>query len=256
MRPLHFGITGGARPWLPELARALTDAGYMGAWANDTPGHAALDALRGLAAGEARLALGIGVVSLSDHDPAEVAVAIRAVALPADRLILGLGSGRSASVSLVRDGIAALRGALPGVRLAVAALGPRMCELGGEVADLVLLNWAAPARVAWARERIAAGAARSGRPMPVVAGYVRVAVGEGADERLRAELERYAAAPAYRRAFEAQAGIPGVAAAAATGARAQLAPYRAALDVCVVRALPAGDRLVDWLAVARAVADL
>jgi hypothetical protein len=35
---------------------------------------------------------------------------------------------------------------------------------------------------------------------------------------------------------------------------AALAPYRQALDTCVVRGLPAGDDLNDWLAIARAAA--
>jgi hypothetical protein len=37
--------------------------------------------------------------------------------------------------------------------------------------------------------------------------------------------------------------------------REGLAAYRALLDVCVVRALPDGDGIGDWLRVAEAAAD-
>ena len=247
---LAFGITGGARPWLGELASALADLGYDAAWANDTPGHSGIAAVQGLAEAHG-LELGIGVVSVADHPPAAIVASVRASGVARSRLILGVGSGGSRSLGLVRDGVAALRPELPGVRLAVAALGPRMCELAGEIADVVLLNWATPGRIAWARERVAAGAARAERAMPIVAGYVRVAVGRGAASRLAAERNRYARIPSYARMFEAEGGAPGIAAESGRVVAA-LAPYREALDICVVRGLPAADTLGSWLAVAEA----
>lgn len=132
-----------------------------------------------------------------------------------------------------------------------------MCTLGGEIADLVLLNWAFPDRIAWARERIAAGAAAVERPTPRVAGYVRMAVGPDALPRLTAEADRYRGRPRpYARLFDAQQtsarGVPGVAAAQRAEAVALLAPYRAALDSCVVRALPAEAGAAGWLEIAEA----
>ncbi|MEO8510337.1 MAG: LLM class flavin-dependent oxidoreductase [Chloroflexota bacterium] len=248
-RSLGFGITGGARPWLGELASALAGFGYDGAWANDTPGHSGIEALAGLS-GASMLDLGIGVVSLANHPPASVAASVRTSGVPPARLILGVGSGGSSSLTLMREGVAALRGELPGVRLAVAALGPRMSELAGEVADVVLLNWATPPRIAWARERIAAGASRGERHMPVVAAYVRVAVGEGAGARLATERDRYARIPSYARMFEAAGGAAGIAFEKATDLAEALGPYREALDVCVVRGLPQRDSLEEWLAIA------
>ena len=47
-------------------------------------------------------------------------------------------------------------------------------------------------------------------------------------------------------------GVPGIAAADPAEVPALLAPYREALDNCVVRALPAGDAPEDWLAIAEA----
>lgn len=247
---LAFGITGGDRPWLGALGRSLESLGYDGAWANDTPGNSGVAAVRGLA-GASRLDLGIGVVSLADHPAPSVASSILESGVAPSRLILGVGSGGSRSLALVRSGVADLRRELPGVRLAVAAIGPRMCELAGEIGDVVLLNWATPARIAWARERVAAGAARAERQVPVVAGYVRVAVGPGAASRLAAERGRYARFPSYARMFDAEGGAPGIAAASGPAAR-EVAPYREALDICVVRGLPEADTLESWLAIAEA----
>jgi hypothetical protein len=85
--------------------------------------------------------------------------------------------------------------------------------------------------------------------MPAVAAYVRVAVGRGAQERLAAERDRYARIPSYARMFEAEGGAPGIGAESGSVVAA-LAPYREALDICVVRGLPAADDLESWLAVA------
>ena len=67
---------------------------------------------------------------------------------------------------------------LPPAPVYLAALGPQMLRLAGEVADGVLLNWATPERIALSRERIDAGAARAGRdpgtvPMTM---YIRVCI--------------------------------------------------------------------------------
>src|ERR1700683_189371 len=45
----------------------------------------------------------------------------------------------------------------------LAALGPQMLRLAGEIADGVLLNWATPERIAVSRELVDAGSARGGR---------------------------------------------------------------------------------------------
>jgi hypothetical protein len=84
-------------------------------------------------------------------------------------------------------------------------------------------------------------------------------VGPDARERLAAEASRYAQRPrSYARLFaEQDAGErdwPGVAASDADDVPGLLQPYRAALDTCVVRALPAGDELTDLVAVAVAAA--
>lgn len=244
-------------PELAVICPALEALGYDELWANDGRGRSGLGTLVAAGGNASRLDLGVGVVPLSERTPASIAEEVRQAALSRDRLWLGVGTGSGSSLAVVRDGVAALRALLPGVRLAVSALGPRMCFLGGEIADLVLLNWAFPERIAWARERIADGAAHAGRPMPQVAAYVRVAIGPDAEERLRAEANRYGGRPRpYARLFDEQEvavrGVPGIAAGEAVSVPELLAPYRAALDSCIVRGLPAGDAPEDWLAIAEA----
>jgi alkanesulfonate monooxygenase SsuD/methylene tetrahydromethanopterin reductase-like flavin-dependent oxidoreductase (luciferase family) len=79
------------------------------------------------------------------------------------------GWPRSASLGLA---------GLPPAPVYLAALGPQMLRLAGEVADGVLLNWATPERIAVSREQVDAGAARAGRdpgtvPMTM---YIRVCI--------------------------------------------------------------------------------
>ena len=65
----------------------------------------------------------------------------------------------------------------------LGALGPKMLELSGELADGASLNWCTPEQIAWSRERIADGAARVGRdPSEVnVAEYIRICVDDDVD---------------------------------------------------------------------------
>jgi len=69
-------------------------------------------------------------------------------------------------------------GGLPAVPVYLAALGPQMLRLAGEVADGALLNWATPDRITTSRRLVAEGAARAGRaPASVpLTMYVRVCV--------------------------------------------------------------------------------
>jgi alkanesulfonate monooxygenase SsuD/methylene tetrahydromethanopterin reductase-like flavin-dependent oxidoreductase (luciferase family) len=80
---------------------------------------------------------------------------------------------------------------LPPAPVYLAALGPQMLRLAGEVADGALLNWATPERIAVSRERIDAGAARAGRDpgsVPITM-YIRVCV----DDDVAAAREAFGA---------------------------------------------------------------
>jgi alkanesulfonate monooxygenase SsuD/methylene tetrahydromethanopterin reductase-like flavin-dependent oxidoreductase (luciferase family) len=255
-----FGITAARRPDAALLGRELERLGYAELWANDTRRGDGLVTLADSAAHADRLRLGVGVIALSDQAPERIADRVASAEIPPERLTLGVGSGASASLTLVREAVDELRRRLPGHAIGVAAVGPRMAQLAGETADAVIANWALPDRLRFVRERVAEGAAAAGRPTPRLVAYVRTAIGPGADERLGVEMARYSRFGAhYARAFEAQPDtLVGVAVESgeADAVAAALAPYRAEVDTVVVRGLPAGDTVDEWLAVARAASPL
>jgi alkanesulfonate monooxygenase SsuD/methylene tetrahydromethanopterin reductase-like flavin-dependent oxidoreductase (luciferase family) len=138
--------------------------------------------------------------------------------LTGGRFILGIGTGGAytpqfrqmwnmrgtSTLALMRDYLVTIKGLLAGetvtydgqsvtyqgARLTIdppprtpvylGALGPEMCRLAGELADGVSLNWCSADQVAWSRERVAEGAAKSGRdPAGVnICEYIRVCVDE------------------------------------------------------------------------------
>ena len=163
------------------------------------------------------LTTGIGVSPVLYRTPIAFAMSGGTVSqLTEGRFIMGIGAGgayrprtrqtlglpRLSTLALMRDYLVTVRqlvaGAevnyqgevvtLQGVKLAInpaprtpvylGALGPEMLRLGGELADGVCLNWCTPEQIAWSRERIAEGAARSKRdPSSVqVVEYIRVCV--------------------------------------------------------------------------------
>ena len=80
--------------------------------------------------------------------------------------------------------MAALRAELS-TRIVVAALGPKMCRLAGEVADGVLLNWLTPEYARQSADIVREGAAAARRPAPTIYAYVRLALGAAAPPRGR-----------------------------------------------------------------------
>ena len=248
---LHAGV---APDVIRAAAREAEAAGYDSFWVNYPGPIDGLAALALAAAETTRLALGVGVVPLHTHGPGRIAADVRRHALPVDRLLLGVGSPNPASLARVRAGIAALRAELP-VRLVVAALGPRMCRLAGEVADGVLFNWLTPEHALRSAEWVRAGAEAAGRPVPRLAAYVRVALGPEGAAQLEEEGRRYAGFPAYADHF-ARMGVPvsatGVAAASEIDVPEALARWERALDDVVVRAITAHDTVDETLALVRA----
>jgi alkanesulfonate monooxygenase SsuD/methylene tetrahydromethanopterin reductase-like flavin-dependent oxidoreductase (luciferase family) len=156
----------------------------------------------------------------------------------------------------MREALPALREAIPGVRLVLAAMGPKMCALAGSGFDGAFFNWMLPDFAARAREHVHAGARDAGREPPPVFGYVRTAVGDDAGERLAKEESFYRDLhEGYRSHFTRLAeplGTVGVAAADREQADTELGRYEA-LDVVVVRAL-ASASLEAMSAVAEAAA--
>jgi alkanesulfonate monooxygenase SsuD/methylene tetrahydromethanopterin reductase-like flavin-dependent oxidoreductase (luciferase family) len=240
-----FAVFAGIAPQVIRAAGRTAEAlGYDSFWVNHPGRTDGLAALAAAAAETRRIALGIGVVPLHSRGPDSIAEGVRAHALPVPRLLLGVGSAGPGALGRVRDGAAALRARVPGVRLIVAALGPRMCRLAGEVADGVLFNWLTPEHARRSGAWVADGAAAAGREPPALLAYVRLAVGGAAQEALRAEGARYAAIPAYAAHFRRMRADPLATAIAARSPEAiapAVAAWEGAVDELVFRAITAGD---------------
>jgi alkanesulfonate monooxygenase SsuD/methylene tetrahydromethanopterin reductase-like flavin-dependent oxidoreductase (luciferase family) len=243
-----LGITAGLDAGLArDLAVGCEQLGYHSLWSNDEPGAAGLETLAHFAAAAPQLQLGVGVLPLDRHPPVRIAAEIARLGLDPTKLWIGVGSGQlRAPVHLVQRAVAELRELLPeGTRIVVAAMRPRMCHLGGAIADGVLLNWVLPAQAAQARRWVQQGADQAGRAAPMVASYVRVAVGAGSRQRLREEERRYRTInEAHRKHFEAMdvaLGSVGVAASARPEVLDGLAPYHCALDLPIARLLTDQD---------------
>ena len=254
---LGLGIAAATDPGhLAGLAAEAEGLGYDSIWSNDNPSGDGLAQLAAWAADSARIHLGVGVLALDRHRPEAIAARVTELGLPLDRLLIGLGAGFASSpLSVIREGVAALRESLPGARVAVAAMGPRMCRLAGEVGDAVLLNWMTPERAAWAQPLVGEGAAQAGRPPGDVAifGYVRTGLGPDASDRLGREVSMYLQMPHYARHFERMGAEPtsvGIATENPSVVAAEIKGY-SAMDEPVVRVL-SHRAMGDILAVARA----
>jgi alkanesulfonate monooxygenase SsuD/methylene tetrahydromethanopterin reductase-like flavin-dependent oxidoreductase (luciferase family) len=200
---------------LREAARAAERSGFGSLW---TPAGGVPDAFHVCAAWseDTSLRTGISVVPAARMwTPLALAAQAATVAqLSSGRFVLGLGTGGygplfweslglpNRPIAIMRDYTTAVRRLLagetvtcdgPAVRLQsaslgvhdlppapvyLAALGPQMLRLAGEVADGALLNWATPERTAASRVWIGEGAVRAGRdPSDIsTAMYVRVCI--------------------------------------------------------------------------------
>ena len=120
-------------------------------------------------------------MALDRHRPAEINARIEQLGLDRERLWIGVGAGfESKPLTTMREALPELREAIPGTRLVLAAMGPRMCALAGSGFDGAFFNWMLPEFAARAREQVHAGASDAGREPPPVFGYVRTAVGDDA----------------------------------------------------------------------------
>jgi alkanesulfonate monooxygenase SsuD/methylene tetrahydromethanopterin reductase-like flavin-dependent oxidoreductase (luciferase family) len=229
----------------PEVARPLAERcgelGYGSMWSNDHPGAKGLETLAEFGAAAPGLDLGVAVIALDRTPPEVIAADIERLGLDPARLWLGVGAGFSKKpLTRMRESLPDLREKLPGVRLVLAAMGPKMCALAGAEFDGVFFNWMTPEFAAGAHQKVEAGAQEANRETPPVFGYVRTAVGPDAAERLAKEESFYRDLhPGYRNHFDRLAepeGTVGVAAEDASDAQQQLAAYTA-LDTVVVRGL-------------------
>ena len=243
-----LGVTAGLDAGVArELAAQCEQLGYHSLWSNDEPAARGLDTLSEFAATTAKLQLGVGVLPLHRYQPAQIAAEVDRLGIDPARLWLGIGSGAlSRQIDAIQRAVAELRALLPGAtRLVVAAMRPRLCRLGGGVADGVLLNWMLPGQAARARGWVREGAAGRGDSAPIVASYVRVALGQGANRRLLEEEGFYRSInEGHRKHFAAMdvaVGSVGIEASQRSDLLEALAPYHSALDLPIVRVLADAD---------------
>jgi F420-dependent oxidoreductase-like protein len=245
MRLAAYISPGGDLPAAVTLARLAEGLGYESVWVTHGLGRDSFLVLAAYAAATTRLGLGNGVVPVYPRHPVAMAQAALTLAeLSGGRFRLGIGVSHRASIetmlgltvldplAVMREYVAVLRGALgagaafegkyyrvhwslalparpapPPVYL--AALGPKMCELAGEIADGAILWLCPPAYVRdVAVPAIERGRRRAGKTLEgfeVVAAVPLAVTGDAPAARaaFRAELGRYASLPFYRAMMEA-----------------------------------------------------
>jgi alkanesulfonate monooxygenase SsuD/methylene tetrahydromethanopterin reductase-like flavin-dependent oxidoreductase (luciferase family) len=257
--PRAFGVAAGLDPEVARpLAARCAELGYDSMWSNDHPGAKGLATLAEFAAAGPGIELGVAVIALDRTPPEQIAKDIEEYGIDPAKLWLGVGAGfNKKPLSAMREAEPKLRELLPGVKLVLAAMGPKMCGLAGIRYDGVFFNWMTPSFAGGARRKVEAGAAEAGRATPPVFGYVRTAVGPDAAERLAKEESFYRDLhKGYRDHFDRLAepeGTVGVAATDSDDAQQQLAAYEGPLDTIVVRGL-ASAKVDPMTALAEAAA--
>jgi alkanesulfonate monooxygenase SsuD/methylene tetrahydromethanopterin reductase-like flavin-dependent oxidoreductase (luciferase family) len=250
-----FALYAGVAPEIIRAVAAEAEAlGYGSFWVNHPGSMDGLGSLAHAARETRKIELGVGVIPLHTRGPASIAEGVRAHALPLDRLLLGVGSPNPQSLARVREGVAALRKDLS-TRIIVAALGPKMCRLAGEVSDGVLLNWLTPEHARASADLVREGAEAAKRPAPRIYAYVRLAIGDAGRARLAEEGDRYGAIPAYAANFT-RMGVKPVETAIATDTPAQVsaavARWRGVVDEVVFRGITGRDTTEENLVLLRA----
>ena len=232
-----------------SLALMAEERGYETLWMTEgSGGRDTITQLTAIACATSRINVAPGILPIFGRTPMMTAMSAAGLAAVSEgRFILGLGVGNRHAVESahgvpyrrpldrLRETISISRRLLAGetvdhqgrvfemegaslgevlpdepVPIYIAALGPRMLELAGEMADGVLLSWTGGDHLEQSIERVYAGAKRAGRdPSEIdIAGYVRVAVvddPQAAVSGLRRQVSRYTRNPYYR-AFFRQCG--------------------------------------------------
>jgi alkanesulfonate monooxygenase SsuD/methylene tetrahydromethanopterin reductase-like flavin-dependent oxidoreductase (luciferase family) len=244
-----FGVSAAVSNDIIEpLAREAEQLGYTSFWVNDVPGHDGIDSLAAACAGTTAIRLGVGVIPLDKRPPAAIDRDVEAHELPLGRLMLGVGSGGGRdALARVRAGVGELKQATRAA-IVVGALGPKMAQLSGEVADGVLLNWMTAGYSASSGEIVREAAARMKRPSPMLMAYVRCGLTPGADARLEREIAYYDDVSYFQEHLErmgASARDTCVTAPDDDGLQAGIAHFEAVLDETIVRAITPTDSLAD-----------
>ena len=228
----------------PALAREAQERSYRTAWVGEASGAEAIVLSTLIATHTTTLRIANGVIPVQTRTPIVYGQAAATLGhLAPGRFALGLGLSSeiivsqwhglpfSPSVQQMREAVEIIRLTAsgervnfdgkfyrlknfrlaipapdPAPRIYLAALGPRMCELAGEVADGVLLNWLPPSAVPASMRHVEVGARRAGRNMADldVAVYIRTCVTDepaAVREALARDITGYAIVSVYARFF-------------------------------------------------------
>ncbi|MFI4994605.1 MAG: hypothetical protein ACHQAQ_02320 [Hyphomicrobiales bacterium] len=252
-----IGVDGAVGPKsVAELAALAESCGYGSFWLNVLgPRMDPIESLRLAVARTRTVEIGVGVFPLDQYPTADLGRRLAAIEMSMPRVIIGVAAGqiRHGAMAITEDAVHSLRAALPQCRISTGGYGPKMLELGGRLADVVLGNWLTTERLDWLIAQVKRGAELTGRVPPPVYLYHRAATGDDAILRLRKELSEYRRYPVHQ-SHQAAMGNPewiGVATSDPAEIGRQLAPYAQRCHV-VLKPLPrdAGD-LDEWRSLIR-----
>jgi len=226
------------------LVRDCEARGYDSAWLGETAGGDAVTLMTLIATHTERMGVASGVIPIQTRSPIILGMSAATLAHVAPgRVSLGLGVSSRIIVEQwhglpVHPGLGQMREAVQIIRMTVAgervnfegkhyrtknfkltaplppkapkiilaALGPEMLELAGEVADGVLLNWIPPEAVPASIKHLEAGARRAGRTLDgfEIAGFIRTTVTDEPDATralLARDITGYAIVDVYASFF-------------------------------------------------------
>jgi alkanesulfonate monooxygenase SsuD/methylene tetrahydromethanopterin reductase-like flavin-dependent oxidoreductase (luciferase family) len=200
---ISFGVAGALdRSFIRELAPRVEAAGFRSLWLNDTPDGDSLQGLSVAAKVTSTLKLGAGLIPLDRKPAAAIIESIRALNLPEDRLVLGVGTGQpKGGLKRVADSVPELREGTS-AQIVIGALGPKIRKLGAEVADGLLLSWLTPLAAAETMADLRRDAAAAGREGVRGILYTRTAVEADGLRNMVAESARYQSISAYAANFD------------------------------------------------------
>jgi len=226
------------------VARETEARGYHMAWTGEASGYDAISLMTTIAVHTERLQVGSAVLPVQTRTPVVLGqTAATLNHLAPGRVTLGIGlSSRvivgdwhglafAPAIQQIREAVQVIRMVASGervtfegkfyrvknfrltappparpVRVALAALGPEMLELAGEIADGVVLNWIPPETVPVSIRHLEVGAGKAGRTLAdfEIASFIRTCVTDdvpGAREALARDITGYATVDAYASFF-------------------------------------------------------